>query len=459
MSRRKGAGPDGIPAWVLKDCSWELAYPLERIFNRSYREQKVPSLWKVGEIRPIPKVKICTKLKDLRPITKTSLIGKLLQKPVKNFMLSQFEDLLDPLQFGFSPGKSTIDALLHLWDFVVKSVDNEKSNEKCVFVYLMDFSSAFDSVTHEAILESLRDLKADEWLLNWVRSFLSDRKHYVKLNAAISSQLDLRAGIPQGEVFSPPAFNISTNSISIMSAIALLIKFADDNTLAHGIRNQSDFNFYKRRASEIYEKALAKGLKFIPEKCKELRIDFSRGRQIANKFPPLIVDGEEIEEVDSAKLLGVILTNDCNWGEQVSKISKSANVMIRDLYRIKRSGLPQDLVNKYVESYIYPALTYGAPVFFHSLRGLDLQDLSKIDKRIARATGTEHRSFEQRCQGICRNTFLKMEKRQDTLIPEPRKSAYDLRPSSIAPAIPLAKTERYKKTFIVAELWNKYHSG
>ena len=46
------------------------------------------------------------------------------------------------------------------------------------------------------------------------------------------------------------------------------------------------------------------------EKCKELRISFTKKQ---SEFHPILVNGNQLEVVRSAKLLGVIITSDLSW--------------------------------------------------------------------------------------------------------------------------------------------------
>ena len=46
------------------------------------------------------------------------------------------------------------------------------------------------------------------------------------------------------------------------------------------------------------------------EKCKELRISFTKKQ---SEFQPILVNGNQLEVVRSAKLLGVIITSDLSW--------------------------------------------------------------------------------------------------------------------------------------------------
>ena len=52
----KAPGPDGLPNWLLRDFSSNLAGPVCAIFNASVREGFVPSMWKEANVVPVPKV-------------------------------------------------------------------------------------------------------------------------------------------------------------------------------------------------------------------------------------------------------------------------------------------------------------------------------------------------------------------------------------------------------------------
>ena len=57
LNARKATGPDGIPAWLLKENPYILASPVADIINCSYKEARLPELWKKADITPIPKHK------------------------------------------------------------------------------------------------------------------------------------------------------------------------------------------------------------------------------------------------------------------------------------------------------------------------------------------------------------------------------------------------------------------
>ena len=78
LNKHKAPGPDGLPNWVLKEYAELLAQPVTDILNSSYKEQKLPSIWKHADITPLPKVKqVSDPKKELRPISLTPALSRI----------------------------------------------------------------------------------------------------------------------------------------------------------------------------------------------------------------------------------------------------------------------------------------------------------------------------------------------------------------------------------------------
>ena len=78
ISTSRSSGPDDIPNWVLKTFSDILALPVADIINTSFQSCKVPQIWKMADVVPLPKVSVVNDLeKELRPISLTSTLSKI----------------------------------------------------------------------------------------------------------------------------------------------------------------------------------------------------------------------------------------------------------------------------------------------------------------------------------------------------------------------------------------------
>ena len=78
LNQSKASGPDNVPNWLLKEYS---AFPITQILNASYREQRLPTIWKMADVPPLPKKKPVLGLKkDLRPISLTPCVSKVAEE-------------------------------------------------------------------------------------------------------------------------------------------------------------------------------------------------------------------------------------------------------------------------------------------------------------------------------------------------------------------------------------------
>ena len=113
LKRGKASGPDNLPSWILKDFAMEFSSPVAEIFNASIQVRIVPDLWKEADVIPIPKsVAVKVFENDLRPISLTPILSKIMEHFVAEWIMSQIRHLVDKKQFGSLAGLSTTHALL-----------------------------------------------------------------------------------------------------------------------------------------------------------------------------------------------------------------------------------------------------------------------------------------------------------------------------------------------------------
>lgn len=73
----KSPGPDLIHPRLLRELGRELSYPFMKLFNKTMYEGKIPTKWKIAEVRPIHKKGSRASPNNYRPVSLTSVVCKI----------------------------------------------------------------------------------------------------------------------------------------------------------------------------------------------------------------------------------------------------------------------------------------------------------------------------------------------------------------------------------------------
>lgn len=262
----------------MRVCLEQLVNPLLTLFQDSLDHGTVPTLWKMSEIIPVPKVRFPKEFNDLRPVALTSLIMKCFEHIIKIHLCLKINAFRDPLQFAYCQSKCVQDAVLTLVHDASKYLDNNNSQVRLLFV---DFSSAFNTIQIHILLRKLLYMNVNSNLILWLYSYLSDRPQYTKLHGLKSSVIVTNTGAPQGCVLSPLLFTLYTNECRSSYKNCSIIKYDDDTVIVGKICND-DSSEYLSQVKDFTVWCQNHYLNLNVKKTKEMIIDF----RTKNKYVP-----------------------------------------------------------------------------------------------------------------------------------------------------------------------------
>ena len=327
---KKALGAGDFPQKILQEFAMELALPFCDITNCSLQSGIFPDEYKVSEITPIPKENPPRALGDLRPISKTPIGGKIIEKAIVSELNSDIEETFnDPSQYGNSKGCSTTHYLVKLTDEAYRSTDVGQATTAIT----IDYSKAFDLVDHNILIDKLEQLGVRKKLIKLIISYLSNRSHYTKINGKKSKVVEITCGVPQGTILGPWFFTILVKEVYCPAVSNY--KFVDDKTLAYSY--SGDPTEFLQQVLDVEETGTNRDKMVINvAKCNVITFNFS-GKNVCPQG--LSINGNPLHQCDKIKLLGVILSEDLKWSENTSHICKKAQKRFFILSKLKQFGL------------------------------------------------------------------------------------------------------------------------
>ena len=122
-------------------------------------------------------------------------------------------------------------------------------------------------------------------------------------------------------------------------------------------------------------------MKINSSKTKNMIFNFTNDFQFSTRMH---LDGQNIEVLESTKLLGTIISNDLKWNLNTQNIVKKANARMELLRKVASFGAPLEDLKIVYFIFVRSQLEQSSTVWHSSLTEENISDLERVQKTAAK---------------------------------------------------------------------------
>ena len=203
------------------------------MINLSLSNGCFPDAWKCALISPLlKKLGLDLLFQNFRPVSNLPYVSKLTEKAVVDQLNDHTEsnELLPENASAYRRDHSTETALIKVQSDMFAAMENQH----VTLLVMVNLGAAFDTVNHEMLLNRMESrFGIGGTVLDWFGSYLDGKKQKVLVNNAMSEEMYLNCGVPQGSCLGPVLFVIYISSLYdvISRHLPNVHGYADDHQL------------------------------------------------------------------------------------------------------------------------------------------------------------------------------------------------------------------------------------
>jgi len=280
-------------------------------------------------------------------------------KQLERLLLQRLEKHLDkrgglrrvPNQYGFRKGISTESAVNSVLEIAAQAAAPPHKKSMCVLVTL-DVNNTFNSLRWPVIDEALRRMQTPEYLVEMLRSWLSDR---TLSTGAERTPRPVTCGFPKASVLGPALWNVAYSSLlkTEVPPGFQLIGFADDPAVTGELLE----DLVNPVLLKIDEWMTSHGLELAHQNTEAAILS----RRRAYVPPRLSIGGHPITLYGMIRYLGVILDKNLTFAPHVDIVTKKASRTAAALARLMPNiGGPSEWKRKLLGTVVDSQLLYAA---------------------------------------------------------------------------------------------------
>ena len=364
-------GLDGIPMKSLL-FFWDLIKDtIVLAFNCMFEKSSLKGLMNISKIKLIEKVgdKDFTQISNWRPIGIQTSTYKLYSGVINLRLQSVVDKIIHPAQKAYSKEYFMHECLINIFEMISKS----NSTHSPLASLIIDFSKAFDSISHSYIESILKFSNFGPKFCSLVTSTLKNRKACILTEFGTTPNFDTVIGVIQGDLPSPNVFKIAVNPLVIKLCKSIIVK------IPPSIPYRFDRNLHKIPVVSAFADDMQNFFSPKPavlQECHNILVDFGKlsNLRINNSKTSIIITGgiPSLDFLRKVNELNFTITDEfCILGLRLNKSLSNLNNLwdnallkicrIRNFWNIFNLSLPGRI--NIVKTYFYSQLSFLGAIF------------------------------------------------------------------------------------------------
>ncbi|XP_071709435.1 uncharacterized protein [Rutidosis leptorrhynchoides] len=206
----KAPGPDGFSLQFFKKGWHFLEDNIMDMFFQFHEYPSFPKGFNSSFIVLIPKSNSARNIEHLRPVSLINAPYKILAKTLANRLKVAIPSIISENQNGFVPSRLLMDGVM----VVNEVVHLAKKKKSPILLLKIDFSKAYDCISHEFLITVLHKMGFGSKFISWVETCISKIHFSVLLNGSPSREGIMKRGLRQGDPLSSSLFIIVSEILS-----------------------------------------------------------------------------------------------------------------------------------------------------------------------------------------------------------------------------------------------------
>lgn len=322
----KAPGMDRIPYEFYKNAPNKFLTEIRLVLDEIFETGGIPESFKKSIIFPLFKKGDAGEVTNYRGLSFLDTIYKIFTGILLNRINNWMEEnrILKECQAGFRKNYSTIDNIFNLSAIVQLKLAEKRK----LYVFFVDFKSAFDTINREALFYKLFSQGMSSKLVNILKQLYKNTKSAVWNGEEVSEFFEVCTGVKQGCLLSPTLFSIYINDlcdelpggIIFRNVLIKLLMYADDLVLI-----AEDAQSLQRMIDKLSVYCQRWNLMVNLQKSKIIVFRNGARRPSSERW---FYNDVAIEVVNEYKYLGVIFNYNMSFNKHLDeKLIASKNAM------------------------------------------------------------------------------------------------------------------------------------